>query len=111
MSLVHNGRRALRGLLPLQRAFSAAPAAAQQPQSDNMEVFVNEQPVSIPKGSTVLQACDAAGIDIPRCEVLAACGPAAALGSSPPDAPLTSAGSATTRGSPSPATAACAWWR
>jgi hypothetical protein len=80
MSLVHNGRRALRGLLPLQRAFSATPAAAQQPAqaqapSDSIEVFVNEQPVSIPKGSTVLQACDAAGIDIPRCGAHPGCTP------------------------------------
>ncbi|KAG2438840.1 hypothetical protein HXX76_005380 [Chlamydomonas incerta] len=36
------------------------------PPSDHLEVFVNEQPVKVPKGSSVLQACDAAGIDIPR---------------------------------------------
>lgn len=39
----------------------AAPQA-----SDTIEVFVNDEPVQIPKGSSVLQACDAAGIDIPR---------------------------------------------
>jgi NADH dehydrogenase (ubiquinone) Fe-S protein 1 len=43
---------------------SQQPAPAQAP--DTIEVFVNDEPVNIPKGSTVLQACDAAGIDIPR---------------------------------------------
>lgn len=77
MVLMNIPRRALRGLqLPtctsayeqLSRAFGSTPGTSQQaqPASDNIEVFVNEQPVSIPKGSTVLQACDAAGIDIPR---------------------------------------------
>lgn len=47
-------------------SLQAQPAAAPPPNPDAIEVFVNEQPVSIPKGSTVLQACDAAGIDIPR---------------------------------------------
>lgn len=42
--------------------------ASQQavPQPEMIEVFVNDDPIQIPKGSTVLQACDAAGIDIPR---------------------------------------------
>jgi len=31
-----------------------------------MEVFVNDQSVTVPKGISVLQACDAAGVDIPR---------------------------------------------
>lgn len=31
-----------------------------------MEVFVNGEAVQVPKGSTVLQACDTAGIDVPR---------------------------------------------
>lgn len=31
-----------------------------------LQVFVNDEPVQIPKGWSVLQACDAAGIDIPR---------------------------------------------
>lgn len=31
-----------------------------------IEVFVNGEPVHIPKGSNVMAACDAAGIDIPR---------------------------------------------
>ena len=79
MVLLNSTRRALLGLqLPgcgaaleqLTRAFGATSASSQQaqPASDSMEVFVNEQPVSIPKGSTVLQACDAAGVDIPRWE-------------------------------------------
>jgi len=36
------------------------------PAADMIEVFVNDNPVSIPKGSTVMAACDEAGIDIPR---------------------------------------------
>lgn len=44
-------------------AQTAAPAAA---PSDTIEVKVNGRPVDIPKGSTVMAACDAAGIDIPR---------------------------------------------
>jgi hypothetical protein len=45
-------------------------AAPAQQASDTIEVFVNDEPVQIVKGSTVLQACDAAGIDIPRCDLL-----------------------------------------
>ncbi len=45
---------------------SAAVAQQAQPAPDLMECFVNDQPVKVPKGSTVLAACDAAGIDIPR---------------------------------------------
>lgn len=33
---------------------------------DVMEVFVDGFPVNVPKGFTVLQACEAAGVDIPR---------------------------------------------
>lgn len=33
---------------------------------DQIECKVNGEPVHVPKGSTVMQACDAAGIDIPR---------------------------------------------
>ena len=44
----------------------ALQAAPQAPPSDQIEVFINDQPVKIPKGASVLQACDAAGIDIPR---------------------------------------------
>ncbi len=48
----------------LQTSASLLQQAA--PATDSIEVFVNDEPVNIPKGSTVLQACDAAGIDIPR---------------------------------------------
>lgn len=45
-------------------------ATQQQQQSvsqpETIEVFVNDDSLHIPKGSTVMQACDAAGIDIPR---------------------------------------------
>ena len=44
------------------RAFSAAPAA----QQEQIEVFVDGTSVKIPKGATVLHACDAVGIEIPR---------------------------------------------
>lgn len=43
-------------------AAAAAPAAAE----DLIEVTVDGKPVKVPKGSNVLQACDAAGVDIPR---------------------------------------------
>ena len=50
------------------RSFQSSSAAQQQPISapDLIEVFVNDQPINIPKGSTVMAACDAAGVDIPR---------------------------------------------
>ena len=50
------------------RGFRSTGAAHQQPVSppEMIEVFVNDQPLQIPKGSTVMAACDAAGIDIPR---------------------------------------------
>lgn len=41
-------------------------ATAATQADDTMEVFVNGESTIIPKGSTVLQACDAQGIDIPR---------------------------------------------
>ena len=45
---------------------SAAPQQQAAPAPEMIEVFVNEAPFQIPKGSTVMQACDAAGVDIPR---------------------------------------------
>ncbi|KAF8071212.1 NADH dehydrogenase [ubiquinone] iron-sulfur protein 1 [Scenedesmus sp. PABB004] len=53
-----------RGLRGLRTSAAAAQQAA--PAADTIEVFVNDEPVNIPKGSSVLQACDAAGVDIPR---------------------------------------------
>lgn len=44
----------------LNRSLAAVPAP------DTVDVFVNDNPLTVPKGYTVLQACDAAGIDIPR---------------------------------------------
>ena len=52
------------------RSFQTSTIAQQQPApapSDTIEVEVNGQPVQILKGSTVMAACDAAGVDIPRC--------------------------------------------
>lgn len=45
-----------------------AGARVQLPEKpeDAMEVFVDGHPVTIPKGFTVLQACEVAGVDIPR---------------------------------------------
>ena len=43
---------------------AAQPAPAQQ--EDTIEVTVNGSPVKVPKGYNVLQACEAAGVDIPR---------------------------------------------
>ncbi|KAL1327373.1 hypothetical protein AAHE18_13G297500 [Arachis hypogaea] len=37
-----------------------------RPRPDAIEVFVDGYPVKIPKGMTVLQACEVAGVDIPR---------------------------------------------
>ena len=51
---------------------AAKPAAPPPPPppppspSDTMEVFVNNVPVKVPKNFTVIQACDAAGVDVPR---------------------------------------------
>ncbi|GAB4823947.1 hypothetical protein N2152v2_010993 [Parachlorella kessleri] len=47
-------------------AAAAEPAAAPAPPPDTIEVTVDGQKVTIPKGSNVIQACDAAGVDIPR---------------------------------------------
>ncbi|KAL4425968.1 hypothetical protein ABPG75_009984 [Micractinium tetrahymenae] len=50
----------------LQSARGMAAAAQPAPAEDLIEVTVDGQKVSVPKGSNVLQACDAAGKDIPR---------------------------------------------
>lgn len=56
------------GLFRAGRAVHTTAGALQQavPQPEMIEVFVNEEAIQIPRGSTVMQACDAAGIDIPR---------------------------------------------
>lgn len=68
LSSVRQAPLLLGSCLSAVRCLSTSASALQQaaPQSDTIEVFVNDEPVNIPKGSTVLQACDAAGIDIPR---------------------------------------------
>ncbi|KAF6255076.1 NADH:ubiquinone oxidoreductase 76 kDa subunit [Scenedesmus sp. NREL 46B-D3] len=68
LSSVRQAPLLLGSCLSAVRCLSTSASALQQaaPQSDSIEVFVNDEPVNIPKGSTVLQACDAAGIDIPR---------------------------------------------
>lgn len=47
------------------RTAALATQAEQTPQ-EAIEVFVNGVSTQVAKGSTVLQACDAAGVDIPR---------------------------------------------
>lgn len=44
-----------------------AAQAAPAPADDMIEVTVDGKPVKVAKGSNVLQACDAAGVDVPRC--------------------------------------------
>jgi len=48
----------------LYRCYAAQPQEA--PEDDSIEVIVDGQPVRVPKGSNVLQACEAGGVDIPR---------------------------------------------
>lgn len=62
--------RTLRALFeavgPLGTVQARGSATAANLSDDKIEVTVNGDPIRIPKGYTVLQACDAAGIDIPR---------------------------------------------
>lgn len=50
------------------RNYSAQPAMEEKAdkREDMIEVTVNGRTVSVPKGSNVLQACEAGGVDIPR---------------------------------------------
>ena len=50
--------------LQAQRWMAAQPAAAAQ--DDQIEVTVNGKQVKVPKGYNVLQACEDAGVDVPR---------------------------------------------
>nr|CAB3264268.1 NADH-ubiquinone oxidoreductase 75 kDa subunit, mitochondrial-like [Phallusia mammillata] len=54
--------------LPFLSTKSGAAVATRRHQStdDKVEVFVNDKPVYVKPGSTVLQACEIAGIQIPR---------------------------------------------
>jgi NADH dehydrogenase (ubiquinone) Fe-S protein 1 len=73
----------LRSIVTKPELQSAEPATTPQPDlpprtplggarvhfpnpDDAIEVFVDGYPVKIPKGMTVLQACEVAGVDIPR---------------------------------------------
>ena len=71
--LQHAGRSARSAARCSNASRSATAAYATQGQTgqtpqDTIEVFVNGVSTQVAKGSTVIQACDAAGIDIPRCE-------------------------------------------
>ena len=46
------------------RAYSTAAAGKEPPKQ--IEVFVNDQPVMVDPGTTVLQACAMMGVEIPR---------------------------------------------
>lgn len=50
--------------LQLQRWMAAQPAPAQP--EDLIEVTINGKPTKVPKGVNLLQACEAAGVDVPR---------------------------------------------
>jgi NADH dehydrogenase (ubiquinone) Fe-S protein 1 len=50
----------------LQPQRCLAAAAQPAPVDDYIEVTVDGKPTKVLKGSNVLQACDAAGVDIPR---------------------------------------------
>jgi NADH dehydrogenase (ubiquinone) Fe-S protein 1 len=41
-------------------------AAASPAPSDTVELFVDGKPVTVPKGASVIQACETAGVEIPR---------------------------------------------
>ncbi|CAA0836808.1 NADH dehydrogenase [Striga hermonthica] len=79
----HLARRTISSTPDLHNAEAAAAAAQPEPDlpkrnpvagarvhfpnpDDAIEVFVDGYPVKIPKGMTVLQACEIAGVDIPR---------------------------------------------
>lgn len=70
MSLNQLSREALvkglhqRAVRPFAARLFHASAVVQA--DDQIECKVNGESVHVPKGSTVMQACDAAGIDIPR---------------------------------------------
>ena len=61
------GNGSFSGARGLQTGSGLLQSAQPAPAADTIEVFVNDEPVQIAKGASVLQACDAAGIDIPRC--------------------------------------------
>ncbi|XP_078170673.1 NADH-ubiquinone dehydrogenase [Carex rostrata] len=51
---------------PNRKPVAGARVQLPEKPEDAMEVFVDGYPVTIPKGFTVLQACEVAGVDIPR---------------------------------------------
>lgn len=46
---------------------AAQPAPAPAPADDLIELKVDGKTVRVPKGSNLLQACEAAGVSVPRC--------------------------------------------
>uniref|UniRef100_A0A061QSL4 Nadh dehydrogenase n=1 Tax=Tetraselmis sp. GSL018 TaxID=582737 RepID=A0A061QSL4_9CHLO len=68
-ALVSRGGKASRWCIPTTASGSCARVGlfhSSAPAQESIEVFVNDRPVNIEKGSSVMAACDAAGIDIPR---------------------------------------------
>lgn len=68
LAAARGGRSAARCAILNRGAITAYATQAQTGQTpqDSIECFVNGVSTQVAKGSTVLQACDAAGIDIPR---------------------------------------------
>lgn len=60
------GRLSEASALQSQRCMAAQPAPVAVPDDNMLELTVDGQQVKVPKGSNVLQACEAAGVDIPR---------------------------------------------
>jgi ferredoxin len=52
-------------LVGLARALKSS-SFAQNAPSDMVELFVDGQPVAVPKGASLIQACEKAGAEIPR---------------------------------------------
>lgn len=56
----------LRRALPSPGSLSVLAARTQSTAPEGVEVFVDDKPVTVDPGTTVLQACAAAGVEIPR---------------------------------------------
>merc|ERR1711920_845620 len=50
----------------LSASSSSSAEAAPAPAEEMVELTVNGKTVSVPKGASALQACDLAGVDVPR---------------------------------------------
>lgn len=65
--IVNGSKRIFTNSINKQLANSYAPLTTSvTPQDNRVEVFVDDKPVLVPPGSTVIQACAEAGVEIPR---------------------------------------------